>query len=190
VTAFHTNPWLGVSWCCILIRADDDAAKPGRDRSRWFAIWVASYRFVGVQWDGLEQASILMQGSAAKPTTAFVDLVYRGVQVDNPQVRIVHRDKAKRGQERMLLKRRQATELIIGPLKADHRMDRCPLKDETGDRLHAVLSVAGLNIRWRLRRMAKKGGLLTVDFLRLSWLAAMALGLPRPNRFDSHLAAE
>lgn len=58
----------------------------------------------------LEQASILMQDTGGKPSTAFVDLGYRGVDADNPQVHIVHRGKSKRitAKERQLLKRRQA----------------------------------------------------------------------------------
>jgi len=43
-------------------------------------------------------------------------------------------------------------------------MDRCHLKGEIGDRLHAVLCAAGYNIRWLLRAIARKG--LTA-FLRL-----------------------
>jgi IS5 family transposase len=88
--------------------------------------------FHGNTYDGhtlngqLERASILMQDSAVKPATAFVDLGYRGVDAQNPDVHIVHRGKSKRisEQERRLLKRRQAIEPIIGHLKADHRMDR------------------------------------------------------------------
>ncbi len=38
----------------------------------------------------LEQAAILMQDSASRPTTAFVDLGYRGVDAHNPDVHIVH----------------------------------------------------------------------------------------------------
>ena len=34
--------------------------------------------------------------SAQAPDTVFVDLGYRGVDADNPQVRIVHRGKPKR----------------------------------------------------------------------------------------------
>lgn len=41
-------------------------------------------------------------------------------------------------------------------------MERCHLKGETGDRLHAVLCAAGYNIKWLLRMIAKKG----VTFLR------------------------
>ena len=82
----------------------------------------------------------------------------------------MHRGKTKRisDEERQLLKRRQAIEPIIGHLKQDHRMQRCHLKGESGDRLHAVLCAAGYNIRWLLRMIAKKGiTLLGQLFLRL-----------------------
>nr|WP_315859866.1 IS5 family transposase [Mesopusillimonas faecipullorum] len=151
---------------------------------------VGARAFHGNPYDGhtlreqLEQATILMQDSDAKPATAFVDLGYRGVDADNPDVHIVHRGKAKRisEQERKLLRRRQAIEPIIGHLKADHRMDRCHLKGETGDRLHAVLCAAGYNIKWLLRMIARKGvTFLTTILLCLqqastqgrSWLAAV-----------------
>ena len=126
---------------------------------------VGARAFHGNPYDGhtlheqLEQAAILMQDRSTKPTTAFVDLGYRGVDAANPDVHIVHRGKAKRisAQERKLLKRRQAVEPIIGHLKSDNRMNRCHLKGETGDRLHAVLCAAGYNIRWLLRMIIKKG---------------------------------
>ena len=51
----------------------------------------------------------------------------------------------------------KAVEPVIGHLKADHRMDRCHLKGEIGDRLHAVLCAAGYNLRWLLRAIARKG---------------------------------
>lgn len=135
---------------------------------------VGARAFHGNPYDGhtlneqLEQASILMQDSKVRPSTAFVDLGYRGVDAQNPDVHIVHRGKAKRisDQERKQLKRRQAIEPIIGHLKADHRMNCCQLKGETGDRLHAVLCAAGYNIRWLLRMIAKKG----VAFLRMLFL--------------------
>ena len=70
--------------------------------------------------------------------------------------------------ERKQLKRRQAIEPIIGHLKANHRMDRCHLKGEEGDKLHAVLCAAGYNLKWLLRMIAKKGvPFLQVLFLRL-----------------------
>jgi IS5 family transposase len=158
---------------------------------------VGARAFHGNPYDGhtlneqLEQASILMQDSKVKPSTAFVDLGYRGVDAQNPDVHIVHRGKARRisDQERKQLKRRQAIEPIIGHLKADHRMDCCQLKGEAGDRLHAVLCAAGYNIRWLLRMIAKKGvTFLHMLFLRLcemvgvsaNWPAALGALLVRP----------
>ena len=80
----------------------------------------------------LEQVEIL---SGQRPSTALVDLGYRGREVDG--VAIVHRGKAKtltRAQKHWL-RRRQAVEPVIGHLKADHRMDRCRLKDALADAL-------------------------------------------------------
>jgi len=68
--------------------------------------------------------------------------------------------------QRKLLKRCQASERIIGHLKADHRMDRCHLNGEHGYRLHTVLCAPGYNIRWLLPMIAKKG----VPFLRRLYL--------------------
>lgn len=143
---------------------------------------VGARAFHGNPYDGhtlneqLEQATILMQDSAVKPVTAFVDLGYRGVDADNPDVHIVHRGKAKRisEQERRQLKRRQAIEPIIGHLKSDNRMDRCRLKGEQGDRLHAVLCAAGYNIKWLLRMIARRGvPFLQALFLRLCQATAL-----------------
>lgn len=36
-------------------------------------------------------------------------------------------------------------------------MDRCHIKGEQDDRMHAVLCAAGYNIRWLLRMIVKKG---------------------------------
>lgn len=146
---------------------------------------VGARAFHGNPYDGhtlneqLEQASILMQDSAVKPATAFVDLGYRGVDAQNPDVHIVHRGKAKRisEQERKLLKRRQAIEPIIGHIKSDNRMQRCHLKGEIGDRLHAVLCAAGYNIRWLLRMIAKKG----VTFLAALLLRLCPVATLSPN---------
>ena len=73
-------------------------------------------------------------------------------------------------QEIELQASRQAVEPIIGHLKEDHRMGRCHLKGEEGDRLHAVLCAAGYNIRWLLRMIAKKG---LKPFLRLIEMTAI-----------------
>ena len=135
---------------------------------------VGARAFPGKPYDGhtlreqLEQAGILMQETGVQPSTVYVDLGYRGVDADNPGIAIKHRGKFKTlsPQERKLLKRRQAVEPIIGHLKSDHRMNRCPLKGELGDSVHAVLCAAGYNIRWLLRMIAKRG----VPFLRHLYL--------------------
>ncbi|MBK7720525.1 MAG: transposase [Simplicispira sp.] len=126
---------------------------------------VGARAFPGKPYDGhtlreqLEQAGILMQETGVQPSTVYVDLGYRGVDADNPGIAIKHRGKFKTlsAQERKLLRRRQAVEPIIGHLKSDHRMDRCPLKGELGDSVHAVLCAAGYNIRWLLRMIARRG---------------------------------
>ena len=144
--------------------------------SRWNTVRHQHGIVSAIAWnthhEQLEQATILMQDSGIKPTTAYADLGYRGVEADIADVRLVHRGKIKRltQQERKLLKRRQAIEPVIGHLKQDHRMDRCHLKGEQGDRLHAVLCAAGYNIRWLLRMIAKKG----VPFLKRAFLCLIA----------------
>lgn len=152
---------------------------------------VGARAFHGNPYDGhtlaeqLEQATILMQDSTARPATAFVDLGYRGVDADLPGVHIVHRGKAKRisEQERKLLKRRQAIEPIIGHLKSEHRMERCHLKGVTGDRLHAVLCAAGYNIKWLLRMIARKGvAFLQRLYLRLCQIAGLSPNCSRMAR--------
>lgn len=84
------------------------------------------------------------------PKQVIVDLGYRGVDKDNPDVEIIHRGKYKSltKQQRRWLKRRQAVEPVIGHLKSDNRMDRCWLPGQLGDALHAVLCAAGYNLRW------------------------------------------
>ena len=132
----------------------------------------------------LEQASIL-SNSAIKDV--YVDLGYRGVDQQNPDVSIKHRGKYKSltAQERRLLKRRQAIEPIIGHLKSDHRMGRCHLKGAEGDAIHAVLCAAGYNIRWLMRMIRKKGIRL---FLRLIGMLGLG-GLLTQSRISNRYAA-
>jgi IS5 family transposase len=86
-------------------------------------------------------------------------------------VEIIHRGKVKSltKPQRRWLKRRQAVEPAIGHLKSDNAMDRCWLKVQTGDALHAVLCAAGYNMRWLLRSIVRLG---------LKGLFALLQGLP------------
>ena len=120
----------------------------------------------------IEQTTNLLQDLKVKPTTAIVDLGYRGVDHLVP-AQIIHRGRFKplSAQQRKWLKRRQAVEPVIGHLKADHRMDRCWLKGSEGDALHTVLCAAGFNLRWLLRAIARYG--LKAVYLCLIWVAAI-----------------
>ena len=104
------------------------------------------------------QISVQLRGATS--------LGFRGIDRDNPHVEIIHRGKYKSltKQQRRWLKRRQAVEPAIGHLKSDHRMDRCWLKGQRGDALHAVLCASGYNLRWLLRAMLRLG--LKAAFLR------------------------
>jgi IS5 family transposase len=140
---------------------------------------VGARTFPGNPYDGhtlaaqLEQTSTLLQDLDVKPTTAIVDLGYRGVDADIAPIELVHRGKSKRltDKQRRWLKRRQAVEPVIGHVKQDHGMQRCWLKGSEGDALHAVLCAAGYNLRWLLRAIARKG--LKALFAPVLWLASL-----------------
>ena len=129
--------------------------------------------FPGNPYDGhilnaaLEQATNLMQDHAVTLKQIVVDLGFRGVDVDNPDVEIIHRGKYKSltAQQKQWLRRRQAVEPAIGHLKSDSRMDRCWLQGALGDALHAISCAAGYNLRWLLRAIVRLG--LGSLFLRL-----------------------
>ena len=128
-------------------------------------LMVGARSFPGNPYDGhtlaeqLEQTNTLLQDIGVKPTTAVVDLGFRGVDEACAPVQLIHRGKFKSldAQQRRWLKRRQAIEPAIGHTKSDNRMDRCWLGGSSGDALHAVLCAAGFNIRWLLRAIATKG---------------------------------
>ncbi len=118
---------------------------------------VGARSFAGNPYDGdtleeqLEQVGII---SGTQPTTAIVDLGYRGRKIDG--VNVLHRGKPKTLTRRQWawVKRRQAVEPVIGHLKDDCRLRRCRLKGAQGDALHVIACAAGYNIRWLLRWIA------------------------------------
>jgi len=122
----------------------------------------------------------LTEDTGASPKQAVVDLGFRGVDAANPGIDIIHRGRFKTltDPQRRWLRRRQAVEPVIGHLKNDHGMDRCWLKGQTGDALHAVLCAAGYNIRWLLRAMVRLG----LEGLLLRLLAPLALALRATTR--------
>jgi len=157
-------------------------------------LMVGARSFTGNPYDGhtlaeqLEQVAILTEDVAVPPRQVVVDLGFRGVDADNPSVELIHRGKLKSltQQQRRWLKRRQAVEPAIGHLKSDNAMDRCWLKGQTGDALHAVLCAAGYNMRWLLRAIVRLGlkGLFAPVFKALVWLRfalATALGMGKTS---------
>ena len=144
-------------------------------------LMVGARSFPGNPYDGhilreqLEQTTILLEDVGQAPKEVVVDLGFRGVDRDNPNVQIIHRGKYKSltRPQRRWLKRRQAVEPAIGHLKSDNRMDRCWLQGQLGDALHTVLCAAGYNLRWLLRAMVRLG--LTAIFLRPLWLALLSV---------------
>ena len=59
----------------------------------------------------IEQATILMQDTGVRPHAAWVDLGYRGVDAENPQIQIKHRGKKTR-----------LTELELKTLEHEHAL--------------------------------------------------------------------
>lgn len=112
--------------------------------------------------EALEQVEILTD---QRPKMAFVDRGYRGHGVETVKVFI---SGARRGVTRTiakLLRRRSAIEPMIGHMKTDGRLTRCPLKGTQGDALFAVLCGCGHNIRMILRH-------LRVFLCQFIWLIA------------------
>ncbi len=143
-------------------------------------LMVGARTFPGNPYDGhilsaqLEQTGILLEDVGRVPKQVVVDLGFRGVDADNPDVEIIHRGKFKSltNPQRRWLKRRQAVEPAIGHLKLDHRMNRCWLAGAIGDALHTVLCAAGYNLRWLLRAIAR--GRIKPLFLAF-WLGCLQM---------------
>ena len=140
-------------------------------------LMVGAKRFVGNPYDGhtlasqISQCNELIKAAGSEVKQAFVDLGYRGVDADNPDVEVVHRGRIKSmsEQQKRQLKRRQAIEPAIGHVKHDNRMIRCYLKGSIGDALHAISCAAGYNIRWLMRAIMRLG---LRDLFAFAFLAA------------------
>jgi IS5 family transposase len=85
----------------------------------------------------------------------FVDKGYRGHEIKEKQVYISGQKKLSKYFKK-LLNRRQAIEPHIGHMKSDGRLGRNYLKGEYGDKLNAVLSGIGHNLRIILNKISPK----------------------------------
>lgn len=135
-------------------------------KSNWI---LGAQAFHGNPYDGHTLDSALSQserltGVAAQQ--AVCDLGYRGHNYTGAcDVQIVkRRRKGLPKAMRHWWKRRSAIEPVIGHLKAECRMERNRLGGESGDRLNAILSACGFNLRKLLRAFAH-----FLRFLRVDW---------------------
>ena len=116
--------------------------------------------------EALEQVEILTD---QRPDMAFVDRGYRGHGVETVRVFISGARRGVTGTIAKLLRRRSAIEPMIGHMKTDGRLTRCPLKGTTGDALFAVLCGCGHNLRMILRH-------LRVILCQFIWLITLLRG--------------
>lgn len=120
--------------------------------------WVVGMEAVqGNPYDGhtlkgsLEQAERL---TGWRPGIAYCDRSFRGQgkEIDGTEIRITGRRKKTLSRwEWKWHRRRAAIEPVIGHLKSDNRLERNHLLGEEGDRINAILSGCGSNMRKLLR---------------------------------------
>jgi len=97
---------------------------------------------------------------------SFVDRGYRGHGIKDTEVLISGRKRGMTPQMKKELKRRSAIEPVIGHMKTDGKLGRNYLLGELGDKINALLSGAGHNIRIILRKLREM--LLSFWFISLS----------------------
>jgi len=97
--------------------------------------------------DALQQVK---QITGWQPLHAYCDKGYRGVAKEVPETEVHISGKKKKSMKASLWKwyaRRCAIEPIFGHLKSDNRLERNHLQGKDGDRMNAILSGCGFNLR-------------------------------------------
>jgi transposase, IS5 family len=122
-------------------------------RSNWI---VGMHALHGNPYDGHTLRGAIGQVehlTGQTPQDVMVDQGYRGHAYEGSAVVHVVRSIPKRATRalRRMLKRRAAIEPTIGHLKSGNRLDRNYLTGQEGDKINAVLSAAGYNLRKLLR---------------------------------------
>lgn len=122
-------------------------------RSNWI---VGTHALHGNPYDGHTLRGAIAQVERLTgqiPQDVMVDQGYRGHGYEGPTIVHVVRSIPKRATRavRRMLKRRAAIEPTISHLKSGNRMDRNYLTGQEGDRINALLSAAGYNLRKLLR---------------------------------------
>lgn len=111
-----------------------------------------------------------------RPERCYVDLGYRGHDVEHTQV---FKARQKRGVTKSIrreLKRRNAIEPVIGHMKNDGLLDRNYLKGVDGDAINVILCGAGQNLRLILR------------YLRIFWPKIRATLIPELLQASRYVA--
>ena len=150
-------------------------------KSNWI---VGTHALHGNPYDGHTLSGAIQQVerlSGHTPDDVMVDQGYRGHDYEGSAAVHVVRTIPKRATRalRRMLKRRAAIEPTIGHLKSDNRLNRNYLTGPEGDKINALLSAAGYNLRKLLR---------WVVFAPIFWLwhrLAARLTLEIDLRYDS-----
>jgi IS5 family transposase len=150
-------------------------------KSNWI---VGAYALHGNPYDGHTLGGAIGQVerlTGHTPDDVMVDQGYRGHGYEGSASVHVVRTIPKRATRalRRMLKRRAAIEPTIGHLKSDNRMNRNYLTGTEGDRINALLSAAGYNLRTLLRWVV-----FTPIFWLMGWLKTI-LAIDIDLRHDS-----
>ncbi len=120
--------------------------------------WIVGINAVhGNPYDGHTLQAALKQAKwilGWQPDNAYCDRGYRGntTKIDGTQIHVVGRRKKSMSRSGWRwYRRRAAIEPMFGHLKAENRMDRNLLHGKEGDRINAILSGCGYNVRKLLR---------------------------------------
>lgn len=115
--------------------------------------WIVGVKALhGNPYDGHTLKGSLQQAKELtgwKPENAYCDRGYRGAAKTIEEGINLHMGikKKETRSARKWMKRRSAIEPIIGHLKSDNRMERNHLQGQEGDKMNALLSGCGFNIR-------------------------------------------
>ena len=104
----------------------------------------------GAPYDGHTLTPALQQVedlTGVTPEEAYADAGYIGHKHETATVYISGQTSGLTEQQKVDLKRRSAVEPIIGHMKSEGRLARCPLKGIIGDKIHAILCAVAHNIR-------------------------------------------
>lgn len=148
-------------------------------RSNWI---VGAQALHGNPYDGHTLCGAIAQVerlTGHSPQDVMVDQGYRGHAYEGSAIVHVVRSIPKRATRAMrrMLKRRAAIEPTIGHLKSGNRMDRNYLSGQEGDRINALLSAAGYNLRKLLRWVVFAPAFRLTDWLKA--VLAIEIHLPR-----------